>query len=381
MKLFSSKNKKKPASNSPQKRRENPAAQEYAAEGRQPKKQKRGKRLVRVLAIIIIVIIAGIIAHDIFVQEPEVDPSQTLIKPEKEEDDEEKAEGLEVVEEGWKSSCYTFLLVGVDVVGSNTDTIMVGMLDTAEGTLNMVSIPRDTLTNVSWGIKRLNSVYAYEGMDGLLTRVSQIVGYNVNNYILVDVEAVEKLVDSVGGVDFDVPTNMNYDDPDQNFSVHISKGLQHLNGTQAVGVLRFRDTYSAGDIQRIQVQQDFMKAASSQILTIANVTKVNEWAKIFSEYVDTDLTLNNIIWYGEEFLKLDSESIIFNRVPGNDDCMIAGSSYVSIYLDEWLEVLNSTINPFYEEITAKNLDILVWDSSAKLATSTQGTTYSTSNFG
>ena len=76
----------------------------------------------------------------------------------------------------------------------------------------------------------------------------QILGYRVDSYALFDVEVFVELIDAMGGIDFDVPVDMDYDDPGQDLSIHVQKGYQHLNGYQTMGVFRFRNTYANGDI-------------------------------------------------------------------------------------------------------------------------------------
>lgn len=288
---------------------------------------------------------------------------------------------------GRRPDCYTFLLVGIDKAAAQTDTIMVGMLDARAHKLYINSVPRDTLVDVPWSVKKVNSVYSngikagdqeLKGVDALKYEVSQIAGIPIDSYIVVDLQAFQALVDSVGGVTFDVPQNMYYSDPTQNLLINLKAGPQLLDGKSAMQLVRFRG-YPQGDLQRIQVQQDFLKAVASQLLQIGNLSKVNDWAGIFKQYVDTNLTTSNLIWYGQQFMQLQSGDIVFNSIP-EDLCDIRGGSYVSIQLNAWLDLLNTTINPNFERLTADDLNVLQWDAAAKTATSTRGVTYSLSAF-
>ena len=113
-----------------------------------------------------------------------------------------------------------------------------------------------------------------------------------------------------------------------------------------------------------------MKSVASQLLKIGNATKVDEFAKIFKEYVETNMTLGNIVWFGLEFLKLSEEDINFYILPGNYNGSINGVSYVFVYLDEWLEMINTKLNPFKTQITMNNVNILTKDSSGNLYSTT-----------
>ena len=107
-------------------------------------------------------------------------------------------------------------------------------------------------------------------------------------------------VDAIGGVTFDVPINMNYEDPYQNLYIHISKGVQTLSGADALKVVRFREGYATQDIGRMETQQNFLKAVAKQVLTVGNLDKIDDFVKIFQTYVETDLTVGNLAWLGKE---------------------------------------------------------------------------------
>jgi len=289
--------------------------------------------------------------------------------------------------DGRKPECYTFLLVGMDYAGANTDTIMVGMLDARNHKMNIISIPRDTLADVPWATKRINSVYASSsvyangitnkagetltGIDALKEAVSMLVGFPIDQYVAVDIKAFQALVDSVDGVYFDVPVNMYHVDEDPSLGINLQKGYQLLNGHDALGVVRFRG-YPMADIQRIQVQQAFLKAAASQMLKIGNVTKVKEWAGIFEKYVDTKMNTGNLLWYGEQFLKLKDEDIVFNSMPVILLDLIRDVSYVEVDVEAWLEMLNSTINPYIEDRTKDDLRIMLWSWSLRAGVDLNG---------
>ena len=279
---------------------------------------------------------------------------------------------------GQREGVYTFLAIGTDQVSGSTDTIMVATFDIVNHTIDVVSIPRDTLVSVSWGTKKVNTIYASTGLDGLLDGISDLLGYKINCYAIVDLEAFVQLIDCIGGVDYNVPVDMYYDAPDQNLHIAIPAGPTHLNGEEALKVVRFRSGYATADIGRIGTQQDFLKAVAGQLLQIGNITKINEFAKIFEEYVDTNLSFGNIVRFGEEFLKVKPEDIRFHVIPANYNGSIRGGSYCIIYIDEWLEMINTYLNPLEQDITRENLDILQWDGS--VATSTTGKTYGIESF-
>ncbi len=229
---------------------------------------------------------------------------------------------------------YTFLLVGNDQGYGNTDTLIVGRLDTKNHKLNLISIPRDTMVNVEWPVKKVNTIQAFSdnGIDGLLDGISDLLGFKVDSYISVNLKGFKALVQAIGGVYFDVPQDMKYVDPTQNLVIDISEGYQLLGPEQAEGVVRFRSGYVAGDIKRIEVQQDFIMALIKQCLSMDKLaTNIDDYAEIFKTYVTTDLTIGNLVWYGQEILKLSPADITFGTVPENYNDSVRGLSYCTIY--------------------------------------------------
>lgn len=344
------------------------------------KKKGKGRRIAAVtLGVIALLTVTGMALWNAFVVPPPVGPVNTpppaTTKPGTETP--KPTETVEATPEGndtsgRKKGVWTFLIVGKDQGNGNTDTMLVGMLDTVNESLDVVSIPRDTLVNVSWGVKKVNSIYASTGgITGLIDGLQDLIGYEVDCYAEVDLRAFERLVDAIGGVYYDVPRNMDYDDPTQDLHIHIQKGYQWLNGEDALKVVRFRDGnhgsgYANGDIGRIDTQQDFLKSVAKQMLTLGNIPNLNEFAKIYEENVETNLTAGNIVWFAKEFLKLDSESVRFHVLPGDYGFSVRGLSYVSINLSEWTGMVNEFINPYKAEITTEHLNILTKDASGKL---------------
>ncbi len=307
------------------------------------------------------------------VTEPEPEPvpdpelaSEPVTEPEPEPEP-EPTELAPMNLDSFREGVYTFAILGRDKVSGSTDTIMVATFDTVNCKMNVVSIPRDTLVNVSWTTKKANTLYSSGGKDhekcvsSLKTGLKELCGFEIGYYVIIDVEAFVKLVDSVGGITFDVPQDMNYDDPAQDLHIHLKKGEQLLNGTDAMGLVRFRKGYSSGDIRRIEVQQEFMSAAFEQILSKLSEQQLLTLADIFINDVQTDLDLPSIVYFANKAKSMTKDDFTFQTVPGNyyDRFTVNGRevSYVTIYVDQWLQMINEYLNPTAEEITRKNVSI------------------------
>ncbi len=263
-----------------------------------------------------------------------------------------------------KEHFFTILVGGLDDENGGSDTNMLVAIDAAGGSIHVMSLPRDTLLNVDWTVKKLNNAYHHGGFSRTMEEVSRLLGIPVDHYVTINLQAFVELVDAIKGVDFDVPVDMDYDDPIQDLHIHFKKGPQHLDGQQALEVVRWRQNndgtgYATADIGRIGTQQAFLKAVAEQTLKLSNLDKIPEMVKIFQKHMDTDLKLSNLVWIGEKALGMGSENIYFHTLPGDGAGYYKGGSYYVLYPDEVLELVNSYFNPYKQDLTLDDMDILV----------------------
>lgn len=239
---------------------------------------------------------------------------------------------------------------------------MLVRFDAENKKIDVVSLPRDTL--MSNGHK-LNSSYNNGGTEKLRSNIEDMLGVPVDFYVSVDLKGFIALIDQIGGVDFDVPEDMDYDDPYQDLHIHFKKGLQHLSGQQSMEVVRFRhnsdkDKPAYGgrqDIGRIGTQQAFLKTVAQKLMKIENVPAM---AETFLKYVKTDLTLGNLVWLANQALSMGgTDAISFATLPGDGAGWYNGKSFYTLYPEQVLEMTNSMLNPYVADITADEQNILV----------------------
>ncbi len=269
-----------------------------------------------------------------------------------------------------KDGVYTILLAGNDDGTGNTDTIMVGKIDTVRHTIDFVSIPRDTIINVEWDNRKLNSVYwgsvnnGGNGIDALRSHVKKLIGFDVDCYAVVDLEAVIEVVDLMGGVYFDVPFEMNYDDGPV---IHLQPGYQLLDGYNAIGLCRYRDGYVNGDLERIEVQHQFLKAAAEQFISLGNIPNIGKVTKILAENTDTNLTAANIAYFIRQALMCNTEDINFYTAP-NTPQDVQQLSYTFLDLYNWLDMVNASLNPYTQPVTEGMVDVVYLHNGAACCT-------------
>lgn len=214
----------------------------------------------------------------------------------------------------------TILLCGTDEDGTRTDTILLLTLDRNEGSVRLLSIPRDTYAP-AYVVPKINSAYGAvgggeKGMEQLMEQVKNVIGFLPDGYALVDLGAFVEAVDLLGGLDFDVPMDMDYDDPDQNLFIHLRAGEQHLTGEQLMWVVRFRSGYANADIGRTEVQRAVLKTAMKQWLRPKTLAALPGLWRIYQENLTTDLSVRNIVWIARVLLKSMGGDMKANVLPG-----------------------------------------------------------------
>lgn len=340
--------------------------------GKKQKKQGRGKRTALIaLGCVAALVLVAVGAWNIFVKAPDVsdndrpgvqDKSQTPGVLDGETGSEPDTGS------GRKEDYFTFLLIGRDTGGGgNTDTLILVSYDVPNGQVNMMSIPRDTAVNVSWSTKKINSVYNAKessggGIEGLKNQVGYLTGVVPDFYVIIEWNAVGELVEAVGGIEFDVPRNMDYDDPYQDLHIHLTKGLQTLNGQQAMEMLRYRhdnDT-SVGynDTGRAETQREFLKAMAKKVIQLQNITKVGEFVKIFMDNVETDLKLSELMWFASKALSVDVETMQSSTMPYTDIGKFRGAYYFLANPEEIVPLVNDQFNPYNRDITLEDLQVI-----------------------
>ena len=162
-------------------------------------------------------------------------------------------------------------------------------------------------------------------------------------------------------MDYYVPQTMNYDDDAQDLHIHFTKGMTHMTGKKAVEYMRYRKGYADADIGRIDAQHDFLITMAKQVLANTDKVNITSLVDIFFNDVKTDLDVGECTWLAKELLKMDAENVSFYTMPGNYNDFVKDRGYVTVKLDEWVDMLNETINPFNISITADNLDVIYRD--------------------
>ena len=260
-----------------------------------------------------------------------------------------------------REGVYNILICGTDDDGYRTDTIIVAHLDEETHDVALMSVPRDTVVLTgNGGIMKINSVYAGGGADGmarLSKRLGAMLGFELDGYVLVNLEAFRETVDLVDGVEFDVPQDMYYQDPTQNLHIDLKAGKQLLDGEKAMELVRFRKGYASQDIQRTKVQQEFLRALAKKVLSVSSLTKLKEFADVFNTYVTTDLTVGNMLYFAKALMQCDFDAMKTYTLEG-EGAMINGGSYYPLYAGKLVQVVNESFNPYDAPVTLDTVNVI-----------------------
>ena len=304
------------------------------------KKQKRkGLRIfgkILLILLLIIIILAGVFAYKVYKNGGGLTGIVSTIVG----TDPEKTKNL--------PDFYCLLLGKSEAM---TDTIMVAKYSPSTGDAVLLSIPRDSFVgnnpNTATASDKINSKYQISPQK-TIDAVNKLTGLNLKYYITVDTKALRDLVNAIGGVYFDVPIKMDYDDSSQNLYIHLEPGYQLLNGEKAEWLVRFRHNnngtsysyeYGDNDLGRMRTQREFLMAVAKQALKLENITKINDILKIMEEEVETNIDWDTMMEYAPALLNINSENIQTGMLPGTAQYC----NGVAVYLvdeDESKELVN-----------------------------------------
>ena len=215
-----------------------------------------------------------------------------------------------------------------------TDTIMIFKYNPSTQNAYLISLPRDTYTGYNienaTASDKINCLYLNGGAEKTLAAVNRVAGLDLKYYVVVDTEALKALVDTIGGVYFDVPIDMKYTDKKQELYIDLKAGYQLLDGNKSEQVVRFRHNndgtsysfeYGDNDTGRMKTQRNFLKAVMQQTLTPTNILKIGNFIDIAQTYVKTNIPLDVMKQYIAPAVNFNVDNLETGTLPGtNEKC-------------------------------------------------------------
>ena len=274
---------------------------------------------------------------------------------------------------------YNFLVLGHDRAASLTDVIMLISYDTKAQSVTIMQIPRDTYVEIGDHFyHKINGVYNYfvteaqnngsknpdlDGLWGFASFLEENLCVKIHNCAIMSLDGFSGIVNTIGGVDMYVPQDMYYPDPEQNLYIDLKQGYQHLDGDKAEQFVRYRYGYVDGDIGRGNAQKLFMAAFINKLKTsVKDPSVLPGLASNLMACVDTDLKVEDIVYFGTKFLGFGNEhSVDMNNVkmftmPGGAPPLYNGASYyvmnraaVADVIDEYFNVYSFSVADSFDK--------------------------------
>lgn len=305
----------------------------FRAPAREVRRQKR-RRKIKIAAIAVLVtILLGIGGGFFWLRSIE---NKLRLDP-------KEARKVEKIVAEPQGNQINIVLAGTDkrpgLKSSRADSIVFIRADTKKKKAYLVSIPRDTRVNIpGHGMDKINHAWPFGGAPLLIETISDFLDMPVNYFFQVDFAQFEKAVNGMGGVDFASEASWY----DGELGVQVRAGLQHRNGKEALALVRNRHhgNGGGGDLPRVSVQQDFLKAMLDQ--SIGSYTDVPRAANVVASYVNTNMTLTEMLGVGRTFAgnQIEMETLV---LPGRGS-MINGVSYIVPDLEAKEKTVEAMLN-------------------------------------
>jgi len=280
---------------------------------------------------------------------------------------------------GLKSKVVHYLVCGIDFDKDDdgrdysnglgmTDVIMYVTLDVEKGTMNILQIPRDTYVGEelpTGGTYRLNAIYSHGAdevnrISNLATVLSDDFALPVDHYVTINMDMFREMFKILGGLEMYVP----WDVADNKGNV-IPQGTYFLDADHVEWILRQRKEYAQGDLKRLELQQYFYKAMfrTFKSFPMSDVIKV---MPTFITYVNTDMSVSDLISLASTFMQIDSNKIGFARCPGGSitrysDITKKNEACYGINVENLATLLNNYYRPYADPVPASALGLPVLD--------------------
>ncbi|MFT8321752.1 MAG: LCP family protein [Bacillus sp. (in: firmicutes)] len=262
---------------------------------RKKKKNKKKKILLTILSIFGVLVIA-LGAYVYYLYHNVEKAANDMYKPIETETKTETKKKQETID---KKDPISILLMGVDEregdVG-RSDTLIAMTLNPTKQKMQMISIPRDTKTEIigKGTVNKINAAYAFGGVKMAKDTVEAFTGVKMDYYIQVNMEALSALVDAVGGIT--VQNNLDWiDEGYYKKGYHYEKGTLQLDGPKALGFVRMRHLDPNGDFGRNERQREVINGIINKATSVTSVTHFNDILEALGENVKTNITFDQMM--------------------------------------------------------------------------------------
>ena len=213
-----------------------------------------------------------------------------------------------------------FLVLGLDsddfsgatTEQNRTDTMILCKVNFETGKIDILSIPRDSRVMVRGKLDKINHAHHFGGLKLAMKTTRDFLNLDIDYYVRVNFFSVKDIVDALGGVEVDVPVQVDVAED----NVHLEPGKQILNGKQALQFARFRAGYAEGDVGRVKAQQLLIKALVTELTKAKNIAKIPQILEVVKKTVNTNIPFSTIAKLALKTKNLSVDKMHTEIVPG-----------------------------------------------------------------
>ncbi|MGW7925194.1 LCP family protein [Staphylococcus xylosus] len=201
---------------------------------------------------------------------------------------------------------------------SRSDAMIFSTLNTEKEQIRMLSIPRDTVSYIPkvGYYDKIAHAHAYGGPKSSMDAVEATLNVPVDYYVRINMEAFVDAVNELGGIEYDVPYDIDEPNTDDSGKIKVKKGHQNLNGDEALAVARTR--HQDSDLKRGQRQMDLIKKLFAKAQKADSISKLDDVVEIVGKNAKHNLSYKEIKVLATSYLK-DDIDIKSTQLEGKDD--------------------------------------------------------------
>ncbi len=177
---------------------------------------------------------------------------------------------------------------------SRSDALLFATLNQKDKSVKLVSIPRDSYVQIpKVGYRdKITHAHAFGGTTATIETIEELFDVPVDYYVKMNFNAFIDVVDALGGIEAEVPYNRTEKDENDKYTIHLKKGLQHLDGKHALALARTRKLDT--DVERGKRQQMILQSIMKQAVSVKSITKYGDVIEAVGDNMKTNMTFNEM---------------------------------------------------------------------------------------
>lgn len=288
---------------------------------RATKKHSKKRTALKAMLFTALVLFLSVVGYGVYLQKKTSDAADRAYEA---LEDRTKSNLRETVVEPLKDN-ISILFIGVDESdlrkengNSRSDALIVATLNNKKKTVKLLSIPRDSYVYDPNRERkdRINHAHAFGGTEGTIDTIENLLEIPIDYYVKMNFNAFIDVVDAVGGIDVEVPYDyVELDENDQR-TIQLEKGFQHLDGRHALALARTRKLDS--DVERGKRQQMILEAIAREAFSVKSITKYGDVIDAIGDNMKTDMKFDEMKSF-LEYVKGGIPEITTLSLAGEDD--------------------------------------------------------------